>query len=199
MTLDLPDVPRWVEAHGIAADQAHWRLDFDRGYALGHDGARLVVVIGEPSLPDLPTTHSIIAATPFPRATRAIIHTLDGEPPEHEGGVLLPSDAPLPDYLAAELAWAQSRGPVYACYLDGRPAAFAYAPWRSGKYFDVSVDVVPDARQLGLGTIVASALIHAEKPRLPVWGADEHNAASLRLAKNLGFTPVDELWVAPPS
>jgi L-amino acid N-acyltransferase YncA len=34
--------------------------------------------------------------------------------------------------------------------------------------------------------------------REPVWGADEGNAASLRLAHSLGFVQSDELWVAPP-
>jgi RimJ/RimL family protein N-acetyltransferase len=29
-----------------------------------------------------------------------------------------------------------------------------------------------------------------------VWGADEGNIASLRLARSLGFVKVDELWVA---
>ena len=26
MTLELPDVPRWIEAHGIAADAASWPM-----------------------------------------------------------------------------------------------------------------------------------------------------------------------------
>ena len=201
--LDLPDVPRWVEAHGIAIDPAHWRRALgDGAFALGHDMARLVVIVGEPdaaAITTLPGTHTLLSTTPLPRSTRAILHTLDGDAPDFEGAVPLPPDAPLPDYLASELAWARARGPIFACYVDGEPAAFAYAPWRSPTLFDVSVDVVPAARQLGLGTIVASALIHAEHPRRPVWGADEDNAASLRLAARLGFTPVDELWVAPPS
>jgi len=62
----------------------------------------------------------------------------------------------------------------------------------------VSVDTLASARQLGLATIVAAAMIDAERAagREPVWGADEHNLASLALAKRLGFEPVDELWVA---
>ena len=62
----------------------------------------------------------------------------------------------------------------------------------------MSVDTLPGARQLGLATIVASTLIRDERRhgREPVWGADEHNHASLRLAARLGFVPVDELWVA---
>jgi len=31
-----------------------------------------------------------------------------------------------------------------------------------------------------------------------VWGADEGNTASLRLARTLGFVEVDRIWVAPP-
>lgn len=201
MTLDLPDVPRWVEAHGIAADPAHWRRELGDGtFALGHDGARLVVIVGAPpAAVDLPADYAILTTSPLPRSTRAILHTLDGDAPDFEGAVPLPDDAPLPDYLARELTWARSRGPVLCCYVDGEPAAFAYAPWRSPTLFDISVDVIPSARQLGLGTIVAAALIHAEHPRRPVWGADEDNTASLRLAARLGFTAVDEIWVAPPS
>lgn len=207
--LDLPDVPRWVEAHGIADDPAHWRRALDGGYALGHDAARLIVLVGEVT-PDaaceLPPTHTLLfpiertELTTIRPTARAILHTLEGDPPDYEGATLLPDDAPLPDELAGELAWARTRGPIYACYVDGEPAAFAYAPWKSRTYFDVSVDVIPSARQLGLATIVASAMLHAERAqgREPVWGADEGNTASLRLARRLGFTPVDELWVAPP-
>jgi hypothetical protein len=206
--LDLPDAPRWVEAHGIASDPAHWRRELGAGFALGHDAARLVVVIGDATpeaVAALPVTHTLLFAierddlAQVRPSTRAIIHTLAHDPPDYDGAIVLPDDAPLPDHLAAELGWARTRGPIYTAYVDGGPAAFAYAPWRSATYFDVSVDVIPGARQLGLATIVASAMLHAERAegRQPVWGADEGNAASLRLAKRLGFEPVDELWVSP--
>lgn len=208
--IDLPDVPRWVEAHGIAEDPGHWTRPLGGGIALGHDAARLVVVFGQAEpreVATLPPTHTLLfaieredirAAIGRP-VTRAILHTQEHDAPEYDGAVVLPEDAPLPDYLAAELAWARTRGSIYAAYVDGEPSAFAYAPWRSPMYFDVSVDVVPGARQMGLATIVASAMLQAERAggRQAVWGADEGNAASLRLAKRLGFTPVDEVWVAP--
>lgn len=200
--LALPDVPRWTVAHGIAAEPDHWRRDLgaEGAFALGHDPARLVVVVGESAdAAALPTTYSILTTTPLSGSTRAILHTLDGDAPDFDGAALLPEDAPLPDYLVGELTWARTRGPVYCCYVDGEPAAFAYAPWRSPTLFDVSVDVIPAARQLGLGVIVASALIQGERPRRPVWGAEESNLASLRLAARLGFTPVDEIWVVPRS
>jgi len=34
--------------------------------------------------------------------------------------------------------------------------------------------------------------------REPVWGADRGNRASRALSHQLGFTPVDKIWVALP-
>jgi hypothetical protein len=211
--IDLPDVPRWVEAHGIAADPAHWRTPLGNGFALGHDEARLVVIAGDPDRKALAAL-----AQSYPKHTflvekrelgdhlgerpceRAILHSLPDPDtlPDLEGATLLGDEA-VPPSLADELAWAKRRGAVLTVHVDGAPAAFAYAPWRSAKLFDVSVDTVAGARQLGLGTLVAAAMIRHERAqgREPVWGADEDNVASLRLAKRLGFVAVDEIWVAP--
>jgi hypothetical protein len=205
---ELPDIPRWVEANGIAGDRDGWRANVGRGYALGHDAAKLIVLVGELSVTDAAQfrtgypLHSFLFASDdlrgaFERSTRAILHTLEdpGALPEYEGAILF-TDTP-PD---AELTWAASRGPIWTTYVDGVASAFAYAPWRSATLFDVSVDVIPGARQLGLGTIVAAAMIRDERARgrEPVWGADEGNLASLRLANRLGFVAIDEIWVAPP-
>ncbi|HEY5946447.1 MAG TPA: GNAT family N-acetyltransferase [Kofleriaceae bacterium] len=207
--IELPDVPRWVEAHGIAADPEHWRTPLGDGFALGHDAARLIVIAGDADVHGLAAlarsypTHTLLLEDPqlIDRpAERAILHTLPDPDalPDPEGAMLVDDATPLPSPLADELTWAKSRGPVLTVYLDGQPAAFAYAPWRSAKLFDVSVDTVIGARQLGLGTIVAAAMIRHEmaQGRAPVWGADEGNAASLRLAQRLGFVAVDEIWVA---
>jgi hypothetical protein len=215
----LPDVPRWIEAHGIAADPESWREPVGSGFALGHDAARLVVVAGEAEpeaiaalararpghtlLFAIERTDAVVALRELGRASeRAILHTL-ADPavvPELEGAELL-GEAPLdhvPTALAEELRWARGRGAVWAAWVDGEPVSFAYAPWHSARWFDVSVDTLPGARQLGLATVVAAAMIRDERARgrEPVWGADEGNAASLRLARRLGFTAVDELWVA---
>ena len=217
--LALPDLPRWIEAHGIAADPAGWRRTLGDGWALGHDASRLIVIAGDASAEELPALvaehprHTVLvpaeredlAATL--RASgrivgRALVHTLaDPEAlPDLEGAEPLPPDAPLPAPLADELALARTNGrTIWSVWVDDEPVAFAYAPWRSARWFDVSVDVLPGARQLGLGTLVASTMIRDERAqgREPVWGADEANAASLRLARHLGFVASDALWVAP--
>ena len=206
----MPDIPRWVEAHGILGDPKHWKQQLGGGYALGHDDAKLIVIAGDAD-PALVTAlsrsqpeHTLLFVDENLRAAvdraseRAILHTLESEVPDLEGAVPLPADAALPPSLSTELAWARTRGTVWTAYVDGEPASFAYAPWRSATWFDVSVDTVASARQLGLATLVASAMIRDEQSRglQPVWGADEGNAASLRLAKRLGFVAVDEIWLA---
>ncbi len=219
--LDLPDVPRWVEAHGIAADPESWRRELGGGFAVGHDEARLIVVAGEAdpeavrALARERTRHTLLVAIERDdlaatlRAEgriieRAILHTLPDPDalPDLEGATPLPPDASLAHLradVAHELEVARTIRTVWSAWVDGEPVSFGYAPWRSAAWFDVSVDTIRGARQAGLATIVAAAMIRDERAlgREPVWGADEHNAASLRLAKRLGFTAVDELWVVP--
>lgn len=215
--IDLPDEPRWVEAHGMASDARSWRSELAGGFAIGHDVAKLIVTdASAPAVAAIARAYPhhaiLVARDPLAEAlrdagrtpVRALLHTLpDPETlPDLEGAIPLPTDADLahvPEPLAAELAEARGRGEIWCCYVDGVPMAFAYAPWRSPTLFDVSVDTLVGARQLGLGTIVASALIrHEGRERSPVWGADEGNTASLRLARALGFVEVDRIWVAPP-
>jgi hypothetical protein len=227
--LALPDVPRWIEAHGIAADPASWRRELGGGFAVGNDRVRLIVVAGDADAAALAALareqprHTLLvaieradlAAATGRRAERALLHTLpdaaagepgsDIDPRAEDGGpdagaVALPADASLahlPPALAEELEAARPHRTIWTVFLDGLPVSFAYAPWRSARWFDVSIDTLPEARQLGLGRMVAAAMIRGEQAlgRAPVWGADEGNTASLRLARALGFVEVDQLWV----
>lgn len=222
MSLPLPDEPRWVEAHGIAADTAGWRRDLGAGFVVGHDRARLVVASEHADASALATlaselsSHAVLMMTEPQVAAlraagravdRALLHTLS-EPdalPDCEGAMPLDAatlaHASLPAELADELDFALARGDtVWTALVDGAPVSFAHAPWRSARWFDISVETLPGARQLGLATIVAGTMIRHERARgcEPVWGADEANHASLALARRLGFVAVDALWVAAP-
>jgi hypothetical protein len=217
--LDLPDEPRWVEAHGIAADPTSWRTDLRTGYAIGNDAAALAIIApdtdsgGAIAISREHPAHTILVSTDDLAAalrgtgrtvTRALLHVLADatQLPDLDGACELPADAALahcPADLAAEIERARPR--VWAAYVDGAPVSFAYASWRSARWFDVAVETLPGARQLGLATLVTAAMIRAERAagREPVWGADEGNHGSLRLAARLGFVVVDELWVATPA
>lgn len=216
--LELPDIPRWVEAHGIAADPSSWRRALGAGLAVASDRARLIVVVGDADAGAVASLarerprhtllvaseHANLAAATGRQVARALLHTLppgDDAMPDAEGAVALPPEVSLahvPAELAEELEAARPHRTIWAAFLDGVPAAFAYAPWRSARWFDVSLDTLAEARQLGLGRLVAAAMIRGEaaQGRAPVWGADEGNAPSLRLARSLGFVQIDEIWVA---
>ena len=200
------DLPRWVEARAmlLAGEEA---IPDGRGF-LVTDG-RLAVLLGDARSEPRDAETVLIAiereevARGFEQrgwlVERALLHTLPDPDalPEDEGASELPPDADLshlPEPLAAELRRAAQ---VHAAWVDGLPVSFAYAPWRTERWFDVSVDTVASARQLGLATRVAAAMIRAEREagREPVWGAGEDNLASLRLAARLGFVACDALWV----
>ena len=149
--IELPDEPRWVEAHGIAGDPVSWRRTLGDGVALGHDDARLVVIAHEAdpaavvALARERASHAFLVVNDDLAAVlrgagryvdRAVLHTLPDSDalPELDGACRLPADAPLahlPAALADELAWARSRATIWTAYVDGEPSAFAYAPWRS--------------------------------------------------------------------
>jgi GNAT superfamily N-acetyltransferase len=214
--VELPDLPRWVEAHGIAADPASWRAPLGDGFAVGSARAKLVVASPDAALAPLAALaaahadHAVIFArerddlrAAFSATTTIVLHTLPDPAalPDPAGATTILEHGSLahaPGALAAELAAA--RTPIHAAYVDDAPVAFAYAPWRSAAWFDVSVDVLPAARQLGLGALVAAACIRAELAlgRAPVWGAAHDNTASLRLAARLGFETTDALYLAAP-
>lgn len=220
---DLPELPRHVQVHDLAASPSSWRRSLGpAGAAVGSDREHLICVVGDPDPAATcalarERTHvtmlvpaEALAVVEALRGTgrrvlKALLHTLPDPSglPADEGGALLPDDADLghlPADLAAEITLARRRTPVYAAWVDGEPVSFAYAAGRSQRYFDCAVDTAPGARQLGLATIVAATMIRAERAagREAVWGAIEDNHASRRLAARLGFELVDALWVVEP-
>jgi RimJ/RimL family protein N-acetyltransferase len=103
----------------------------------------------------------------------------------------------LPDRLAEELRRAADVSPIAAAFDQGAPVSFCYAAWQTETRWDVSIDTAPFARRRGHAAAAAAFLIEAfaRAGKRPVWGAMAGNAASLALARRLGFTPVDVLRV----
>jgi hypothetical protein len=125
--------------------------------------------------------------------------------PEDAGAGLLPEGearaaalAGVPPALADELG--RSAGPVVAIAVDGRPAAFAHAPWRTAAWFELAADTLPELRQRGLATRAAAHLCRLELAagRSPVMGALDASAAAHRLATRLGMTVDATMFVAWP-
>jgi RimJ/RimL family protein N-acetyltransferase len=105
--------------------------------------------------------------------------------------------------LRRELRWAAEMSPIAATVVEGEPVSFCYAGSVTETLWDISIDTVPGHRRRGYaGLCVAFMVRHMEAwGKRPVWGAAEDNPASWRLARKLGFVPVDELalFQAPAS
>ena len=100
----------------------------------------------------------------------------------------------LPPGLRHELIHAREMAPVGAVFADNLPVSFCYPCWRTESLWDVSIDTLAGHRGRGFAWHVAQfMMVQLERDGLaPVWAALESNDISLRLARRLGFTPVDE-------
>ncbi|MCA8981375.1 MAG: GNAT family N-acetyltransferase [Planctomycetes bacterium] len=218
----VPDRPRWIEARAILLSGCCSVFESQGGFAIRNDasGGGLVALVGRPAperiaraLSDRPERELLCAAEDddwlaehFPSWTRrrAVLHELADAArlvPASEGVRVLREEDELAhvlEDLREELEEARAARTVHAVFTDDRAVCFAYAFWRTERWFDLSIDTLPDYRRRGLAKLAASALIRAEARdgRRPVWGALLENEASLRLARALGFVAVDEIVIA---
>jgi GNAT superfamily N-acetyltransferase len=147
------------------------------------------------------------------RAETAIVHVLDAAPHRRarpalhvSGGALVSTVRPLtpadvldhlPPGLRYEMTNAQQFAPVAAVFVDGVPASFCYAVWQTETLWDVSIDTLDEYRGRGLGSVAVDFMMEqmSRAGKQPVWGALASNSSSLRLARKLGFQPIDEISV----
>lgn len=145
------------------------------------------------------------------RCREVVIHALAGDPPtagEAPDGAeirLAPDGhsaagfdlSHLPPGLDREYAGEHvGRQPMAAAFVDGRAAAFCYAPISTETLWDVAIDTLEPYRRRGLAAACYRALaahLAAERGLAPVWGALAENLSSLRLADKLGFAPMAKL------
>jgi GNAT superfamily N-acetyltransferase len=158
----------------------------------------------------LESSRHVAEALPDWTGGPAVIHLLGNAPrlPEIPKGVvrlLAPLDlaalAHLPADLLAELVLASQRSLIAATFVDGGPVSFCYVVAETESLWDISIDTLAEYRGRGYAALCVAYLIGLmrERGKQPVWGAEESNPPSLRLAAKLGFVPVDRLLVFQPT
>jgi hypothetical protein len=219
----IPDVPVTVETRALARDPttmvhaigASWLLIAARGdlaRVFGDADALAVDAILDVAGFDgallLPDNEATTWSARW-KAERALIYTVE---PRASGAAATPETAfdvgrltpghrleHVPDELRGEVERARASREVFAAFCDGVPVSFAYMSLETERHGDLSIDTLAAFRRRGYG----AAALHPVNIGLgvrglsPVWGAIEHNAASLALARKLGFTrPAGTLLVA---
>jgi RimJ/RimL family protein N-acetyltransferase len=103
----------------------------------------------------------------------------------------------VPPDLKLELTIVAPYCLIAATFDSNQPVSFCYVAWETEGLWDVSIDTLAEYRGRGLAVPAVFFLIGLmkEKRKQPVWGAEESNLASMRLASKLGFVPVDRLAV----
>lgn len=103
----------------------------------------------------------------------------------------------LPHDFKKELVTACRYSPVAATIIEGAPVSFCYAGSQTESLWDISIDTLQEYRNRGYAAACVAFMIELmnRQDKQPVWGALETNAASLRLARKLGFVAVDGIMV----
>ncbi len=223
----LPDLPRWVEARAWLlwgrCEIFGLREEPELSLVIRDPATEGVVVIGTPEVNAIRVAvarnaRCVIApwgklawlaeALPDWIGTRAILHELRNPrllPVAEPGrvGWIDPArldDLSIPEELLGELRIGALQSPIAATFVDRRPIAFCYAGAVTETLWDVAIDTLAEHRRRGYAGLCAAHLIrHLQaQGKQPVWGAVEDNPASWKLARKIGFEPVDELALFEP-
>jgi GNAT superfamily N-acetyltransferase len=154
----------------------------------------------------------IEGALPGWTATRATLHLLgnasrlpylaEGELRPFKASDLDAASDELPEDLRSFLKDAIGRGaPMAATFAGGRPVSFCCASDETEGLWDISIDTLEEHRRQGHAARCVSWMVDEMRRRgkEPVWGAEETNLPSMRLAAKLGFISVDELVLFRPA
>lgn len=193
-----------ADGHGFTV----WSEEDDLGSVVGApDGAtvrRATACVSE-LLAFRENVDAVRRLLPDAHAEAATILSAPTRPPSCAAHPCRVLDAPeiaalthLPDELLNELAHVARAGRmVMAAFDSALPVSFAYAAAESPSLWDVSIDTIASHRRRGFGAAAVIALMRrmTEQGRSAVWGAVASNRASINMARRLGFTEVDGLWV----
>ena len=113
---------------------------------------------------------------------------------------MMPGDLPLLEAAPTEVAGCGfgdlqtllTDGVVACAIIDGRVVSIAHTSARTKRYADVGVCTLAPWRGRGFAMAAASIVAEAvqQAGQLPVWSVGADNAASLRVARKLGFVEV---------
>lgn len=221
----LPDIPRWVETRGLLLSGRGTVILSPGGFLVKALDGPLVCCAGRPDpdsiraavadpapdlrvLAPLEEAEHLARALPEWRQLTATIHLLaPGVRPavDPAADIRLLQDGSLlellPEELHEEISWALPHATVAVAFAEGIPASICYSCWETETLWDISIDTLEEFRRRGLAEACTAFLIERmrERGKEPVWGAEDTNVPSLRLAAKMGFVPVDRLVLfAPP-
>ena len=213
----LPDIPRWVELRSLLLHGEGTVFGEPTGGVIVSGDGFTVGLVGYPdsSLVDkarplfAPDAEAVvigeglehaISLFPLGRPRRAILHRLDGEieAVSDETLDIASVDDRLLHSLPPELA-TEVEGAYIAAFrrVEGLVVSACSAASITETLWDVGIDTLEGHRRMGHARSCYLALAShlAAQGLSPVWGAYEDNEPSLSMARSLGFTQVDEIWV----
>ena len=102
--------------------------------------------------------------------------------------------------LLQEVQRAALVGKVAAAFVNKTPISFCDALSETETLWDIGIETLEAHRNRGYAELAIAYMIDqmGRRGKRPVWGAEESNVPSMRLANKLGFRPVDRLFVLYP-
>jgi hypothetical protein len=106
----------------------------------------------------------------------------------------------IDDELREELMRTALVGKLAATFVNDKPVSFCDAASETETLWDIGIETIEPYRQQGYAALAVSYMIDqmGRNRKRPIWGAEESNTPSMRLASKLGFRPVDSLYVVGP-
>ena len=102
--------------------------------------------------------------------------------------------------LLQEVQRAALTGRVAATFANKTPVSFCDASSETETLWDIGIETLEAHRNQGYAALAVAYMIDqmGRRGKRPVWGAEESNIPSMRLANKLGFRAVDRLYVLYP-
>ncbi|MDX2029698.1 MAG: GNAT family N-acetyltransferase [Blastocatellia bacterium] len=221
----LPDLPRWVETRDLLLWEGSVVLENSSrsGFIVWSEEDALGAVVGEPDpvvlaraakdvselLAFSENIMQVRSLLPGFLAESATIYSAPAQLPSSPAHICrkigqreISSLRHLSADLLEELSDAAEDGRAVVAALDGGlPVSFAYVASETETLWDVSIDTIESHRRQGYAAAAVLYLMRLmrRKRKAAVWGALESNHASSNLARRLGFTENDKLWVLTSS